>query len=503
MSPLANITQELLWHDAPYSENAIRGRVPSTAKISAEVESGSECYALICEHIASSCAATSFSLDVGSSKSSCCSKNAKAHESRRTAALGLGLGLFSFAWDGNELYALHQTIGEPVGTGCGVAVMKSLVLFAASPEVIKGFVDELLASADKTKANTFTVYRWHPKYQYWQRDQTAVARPLESVVLPSETKARLTGDMEEFEEDETHNWYRDHGIPYKRSYLFYGVPGAGKTSLIQALAGKHGRNVCYLSPTHPEMTDDSIKSAVLKAPSRSIVILEDVDALFSKAREKKVQQSPLTFSGLLNALDGVGGSEGQVFILTTNLREELDAALIRNGRVDLHIYFGHADGEQMRLLFKQFYPQSSAAQATAFEEALLKSLSGEKVAPAALQHFFILQRKASADEAIANVHLVMEEIERRKSDDAAGVKEAEAEAAKGEGKGDEGEAEEEETDTEAAASDGMHVHVHLHGAAAGKSAPKGGTAKTGSKKKQPEKKGKKARVRAEESEEEE
>ena len=478
MSPLANITQELLWHDAPYSENAIRGRVPSTAKISAEVESGSECYALICEHIASSCAATSFSLDVGSSKSSCCSKNAKAHESRRTAALGLGLGLFSFAWDGNELYALHQTIGEPVGTGCGVAVMKSLVLFAASPEVIKGFVDELLASADKTKANT-------------------------SVVLPSETKARLTGDMEEFEEDETHNWYRDHGIPYKRSYLFYGVPGAGKTSLIQALAGKHGRNVCYLSPTHPEMTDDSIKSAVLKAPSRSIVILEDVDALFSKTREKKVQQSPLTFSGLLNALDGVGGSEGQVFILTTNLREELDAALIRNGRVDLHIYFGHADGEQMRLLFKQFYPQSSAAQATAFEEALLKSLSGEKVAPAALQHFFILQRKASADEAIANVHLVMEEIERRKSDDAAGVKEAEAEAAKGEGKGDEGEAEGEETDTEAAASDGMHVHVHLHGAAAGKSAPKGGTAKTGSKKKQPEKKGKKARVRAEESEEEE
>ena len=28
-------------------------------------------------------------------------------------------------------------------------------------------------------------------------------------------------------------------------------------------------------------------------------------------------------SGLLNALDGVGGAEGQIFILTTNLRDEL------------------------------------------------------------------------------------------------------------------------------------------------------------------------------------
>ena len=29
----------------------------------------------------------------------------------------------------------------------------------------------------------------------------------------------------------------DHGVPYRRGYLFYGEPGSGKTSFIHALAG--------------------------------------------------------------------------------------------------------------------------------------------------------------------------------------------------------------------------------------------------------------------------
>jgi len=351
-----------------------------------------------------------------------------------------------------------------------VDMMVTLVLYASSADVIKSFVNFALEKADQTKANTFTVYRWHCKYQYWQRDQTAVARPIESVVLPHATKNRLIGDLEEFEEEETQAWYESHGIPYKRSYLFHGVPGAGKTSLIQALAGKHGRNVCYLSPTHPEMTDDSIKSAVQKAPSRSIIILEDVDALFTKDREKKIQQSPLTFSGLLNALDGVGGSEGQVFILTTNLRDELDPALIRNGRVDLHVEFGYAEAEQMRQLYRQFYPAATDEQASAFEAALLASLGDEKVSMAALQHFFILQRKATADEAIANVRLVIEEVERRKSDEADKKQASEMKEKKGNEKSDEkgeGEGEEEQEEEETAPSSGVNVHVHLHGAANG------------------------------------
>jgi mitochondrial chaperone BCS1 len=52
------------------------------------------------------------------------------------------------------------------------------------------------------------------------------------------------------------------GIPFRRGYLLHGMPRSGKTSLINALAGELGLNICVLilsskgcaygfSPHHP------------------------------------------------------------------------------------------------------------------------------------------------------------------------------------------------------------------------------------------------------------
>ena len=109
-------------------------------------------------------------------------------------------------------------------------------------------------ASEKTEADTFNVYRWHIRYRYWQHKSVVHARALESVVLPARTSEGITADFAEFVSDASADWYRKNGIPYKRAYLFYGVPGSGKTSMIQALAGKFQRNLCYLSPTHPELT---------------------------------------------------------------------------------------------------------------------------------------------------------------------------------------------------------------------------------------------------------
>ena len=68
-----------------------------------------------------------------------------------------------------------------------------------------------------------------------------------------------------------------------------------------------------------------------------IVVIEDIDALFGKDRASKNAKSPLSFSGLLNALDGFGAASGQIYILTTNLREQLDSALIHKGSVDFQV----------------------------------------------------------------------------------------------------------------------------------------------------------------------
>lgn len=66
-------------------------------------------------------------------------------------------------------------------------------------------------------------------------------------------------------------------------------------------------------------------------------------------------QSGVTFSGLLNALDGVASSEERIIFMTTNHIERLDDALIRPGRVDLKEYIGDATPQQAKRLFVRFY----------------------------------------------------------------------------------------------------------------------------------------------------
>lgn len=66
-------------------------------------------------------------------------------------------------------------------------------------------------------------------------------------------------------------------------------------------------------------------------------------------------KSSVTFSGLLNALDGVASSEERIIFMTTNHYDKLDPALIRPGRVDIHELLDDAEGEQAARLFKKFY----------------------------------------------------------------------------------------------------------------------------------------------------
>lgn len=49
----------------------------------------------------------------------------------------------------------------------------------------------------------------------------------------------------------------------------------------------------------------------------------------------------MTFSGLLNAIDGVASADERILFMTTNHVDRLDSALIRPGRIDVKQYFGY------------------------------------------------------------------------------------------------------------------------------------------------------------------
>lgn len=67
------------------------------------------------------------------------------------------------------------------------------------------------------------------------------------------------------------------------------------------------------------------------------------------------QDHPVSLSGLLNAIDGVTSHEGRILIMMTNVPESLDRALIRPGRVDLHVRFTLPRREEFRELFRSMY----------------------------------------------------------------------------------------------------------------------------------------------------
>lgn len=67
-------------------------------------------------------------------------------------------------------------------------------------------------------------------------------------------------------------------------------------------------------------------------------------------------------SGVLNALDGVGAQQGRLFFATTNCYDVLDPALVRSGRMDVHVEFKHASSGQIEELFRVFYMPDGNSQ---------------------------------------------------------------------------------------------------------------------------------------------
>ena len=101
----------------------------------------------------------------------------------------------------------------------------------------------------------------------------------------------------------------------------------------------------------------------------------------------KPMPSQLSFSGLLNAVDGIAATEGRVLFMTTNHLDRLDPALVRPGRVDMVQHLGLCSREQLRALWRNFYP---AAQELA--EQFAQQLPENQLSPAVVQGWFLFNK---------------------------------------------------------------------------------------------------------------
>lgn len=219
---------------------------------------------------------------------------------------------------------------------------------------------------------------------YWDDVGEVPRRAIDSVVVEDDRAARALEDMRWFYG--ATDWYGQRGVPWRRGYLFHGPPGTGKSSLIRALASELGLDIATLDVGRATLTDDALREAMMSAPKRCLIAIEDVDAVFSQ-READDMRGGVSFSGLLNAIDGVGAQEGRALVMTTNHIERLDPALIRPGRADVHVELSLIGAATARKLFERFFPED-AALAGIFEHRV----GTAHISPAAVQGWLLAHR---------------------------------------------------------------------------------------------------------------
>ncbi|XP_024164198.2 AAA-ATPase At3g50940 [Rosa chinensis] len=239
---------------------------------------------------------------------------------------------------------------------------------------MSSYLDYVVAKAKEIK-NAEKVLRIYSRctsgsYKYWE--STILEHPctFETLAMDPTEKKMIMDDLDRFVRRK--EFYKKVGKAWKRGYLLYGPPGTGKSSLIAAMANYLNYNIYDLELTSISNNSD-LRHSLLSTTNRSILIIEDIDcSLDIQNREKEeesdeqvlvltkdkneLKQQTVTLSGLLNFIDGLWSSCGdeRIIVFTTNYKDKLDPALLRPGRMDVHIHMSYCTVNGFKILASRY-----------------------------------------------------------------------------------------------------------------------------------------------------
>lgn len=211
--------------------------------------------------------------------------------------------------------------------------------------IINGINDEYIK---KLK----TPYTYQSEQNYFNRISPVKGKKISDVILKSEIKKKIISDIEGWlnsRED-----YKSRGIPYKRGHCYYGPPGTGKTTIVKSISNEFGLNVYNINLK--KVDDDGLISLIRDIEFGSILLFEDIDSIYNG--RKRVSEKGCSFTGFLNALDGIVEIDGILVIITTNHIEKMDPALLRAGRMDLKIEIGYSGKSEITEYLSVFYKEN-------------------------------------------------------------------------------------------------------------------------------------------------
>ena len=252
-----------------------------------------------------------------------------------------------------------------------------LLLYIRIRNGTEAMMDELTHTAKTEYERYFNVsglniYYTRKFYEnvQWELFGAMPYRKLATVSLPGGMETDILEDVRRFYGER--DIYNRLGRPYKRVYCLHGPPGTGKTSIVSAIASELRKPLAIFNVD--SLRDDTFIELISRLPKGAVMLFEDVDALFKTrhnedghrarnatssngARNATSSTGGMTFSTLLNTLDGILHPNGTLIFMTTNHLDMLDSALHRPGRVDRLIHVGLSSVDQRIALWNSMFPK--------------------------------------------------------------------------------------------------------------------------------------------------
>jgi len=162
--------------------------------------------------------------------------------------------------------------------------------------------------------------------------------------LPSPEYSRVVSEMKKFLLPETRQKLNDLGFLYKRSCLLEGIPGGGKSIIVNRVAReaiKNGGVVLYSSdPGELHIAFKALED--VQPETICLVILEELDAIIEECGEKP----------LLLLLDGQIQKQNVMYLATTNYINRIPPRMYRPGRFSSVIKVGTPNPEARKVFLE-------------------------------------------------------------------------------------------------------------------------------------------------------
>ncbi|EOY31686.1 PREDICTED: AAA-ATPase At4g30250 [Theobroma cacao] len=294
--------------------------------------------------------------------------------------------------------------------------------------LLKPYLDHVISSAEEfervSRERRLFTNNGHGSYESgWVSVSFRHPSTFDTLALEPELKKQIMEDLTAFAKGR--EFYHRVGRAWKRGYLLYGPPGSGKSSLIAAMANYLCYDVYDLELT--KVTDNSeLRALLVQTTNRSVIVIEDIDcsvdltmdrlskrSLRSRAQSHATikgdadqENGRVTLSGLLNFTDGLWSccGEERIIVFTTNHRDNVDPALVRCGRMDVHVSLGRCGMHAFKVLAKNYLNLDSHPMFQLVETCIS---SGGSLTPAQIGEV-LLRNRWNADVAMKEVVSAMQ-----------------------------------------------------------------------------------------------